>query len=213
MDMRSLHRALLLTTLLTSAACAPQQGGPVAADQPAPDRGHAKQPDPLTVTNAALGVYERVCLENPTRDAGRRAVLTRLGFREEPTATAAPFLHAGPGSVWLIPQPPPAEIPVAVVTRASGLQCQVMSPVAEPVAAVARFEATMRALSPAISGTWAVRKVGDRATLPNGSPGRTVSYLVSAPTAGGFGLAFVLTVRPSTPDGVALIATAAPARE
>jgi hypothetical protein len=203
----------LLTALLASAACAPQQGGPVVADTPASDRGRAKQPDPIVVSNVALGVYERVCLENPTRDADRRAVLTRLGFREEPTAAAAPFLHAGPGSVWLIPQPPPVEIPVAVVTRASGLQCQVMSPVAEPEVAVARFEATMRTLSPAISGAFALRKIRDGATLPDGSPGRSVSYFAGAPNPAGLGLAFVLTVRPSTPNGVALIATAAVARE
>jgi hypothetical protein len=203
---------MALTGILAFAACAARQGGPVVANDLTPEKGSSGQPDPIAVTNVALGVYERVCLENPTRDADRRAVLTRLGFREDPPGAAAPFLHAGPGSVWFIPQPQPVTMPVGVVTRASGVQCQVMSPVAEPSVAVARFEATMQALGPAINRAFALRKTRDSATLPDGSPGRSLSYFASA-GSGGPGLAFVLNVRPSTPNGIALIATAALARE
>lgn len=201
-----------LAILALVAGCAPGGGGPAAVAQPGATGPGA--PDRTVTTNVALGVFERVCVANPGSDAARRAAIASLGFREPPPFLAAPFL-AGPaagGTVWLRPDPPSVGVPVAVVTRTSGVPCQVLAPVADAGTAATRFTATMEALvSP---GRLNVRKIRDDAALPGGVPGRLLAYLAAPPSVSGVGLLFSMTARDSErPGGVALILTMSPARE
>ena len=135
-----------------------------------------------------------------------REWLQANGFHAAPPAFAAPFLRGTPGTAWLRADPAPVAVPLAVVTRSGGPQCEVMAPVADPEAAASSFQVLIAGLEqPGL----VVRKERDESSAPGGGPGRHLLYRVGVPPIEQGGFYFAMSARPPVPNGIALLMTAA----
>lgn len=157
------------------------------------------------VTEMAMGLFFATCMRSPTDEARVREWLQANGFRPAPPALAASFLRGTPGTAWLRSDPVPVAIPLAVVTRSGGSQCEVMAPVADPDAAAARFRGLMERLAPP---GLVVEKEIDESSAPGGGPGHFLLYRVGVPPVERGGVYFAMSARPPVPNGLALFMNA-----
>ncbi|HWL81097.1 MAG TPA: hypothetical protein VNR89_09095 [Roseomonas sp.] len=159
-------------------------------------------------TDLVMRIFLNLCIANPTDEGARRSWLQSNGFVLASPQFAAVHLTSGPGSVWLRPDPPSVGFPIIVVTRPSGMQCEIRSPLAAPELAAQKFNATVQSLA---MPSLVIRKDADEQTHPSGGPGRYVSFRVGAAPIEKGGFFFTMSARPPSPGGLALLVTAAPA--
>lgn len=197
--------SLLLSAPLVS--CATESNAPQGSNRSSPDASRASNRTGMTTT-LAMRVFRDLCIANPTNEDARRTWLQTMGFQMAPRQIASIHLTSGPGTVWMRPDPPPVGFPIAVVTRPSGVQCEIRSPLAEPDSAAREFTEVVQGLA---TPGLVIRKDADEQTHPAGGPGRYVSFRVGAAPIEKGGFHFTMSARPPATGGLALLITAAPA--
>ncbi|MFC0409178.1 NMCC_0638 family (lipo)protein [Roseomonas elaeocarpi] len=158
------------------------------------------------VTQAAMLVLRDACLANTLNKEAMDAWLALHLFRPASPLAAAQLTMGRPGSVWLSGEP---ALPFAVITRPSGISCQIMAPTADPEQAARLFRETVMSL--ARPNGLQVRQDADGTVDLGDQPGRRVAFRVGARPIerGGFNL--VLSATKPRPGGVALLITASAA--
>jgi hypothetical protein len=194
--------ALLLSAPLVS--CANSDKLAQAPDRSLPETKSAGDLTGMTVA-MAMRVFRDLCMANPTDEGARRSWLQTMGFQIASRQVAAMHLTSGAGTVWMRPDPPSAGFPLAVVTRSSGIQCEVRSPLAEPRLASTEFT---RIVQGTATPGLVIRKDADEQTAPGGGPGSFVSYRVGAAPIEKGGFIFGMSARPPVPGRIALLITA-----
>ncbi len=205
MRLRSAVLSLMLSGSLVS--CGTGSVAPQGTDRASAEAGQASDPTRMT-TALAIRVFRDLCMANPTREDARQVWLQKMGFQRVSAPLASVHLSAGPGTVWLRPDPAPVGFPIVVVTRPSGIQCEVRSPVAEPDSAAQAFaDAVQGIATPGL----VIRKDADSQSHPAGGPGRYVAFRVGAAPIEKGGFHFAMSARPPERGRLALLMTASPA--
>lgn len=206
--MRVLMAAVLVVVFGSLSASGGADTTATQRPMPSTSEGGAASERATNTTNLAMRVFGDLCIAHPTNEGARRSWLQSMGFQMVPSQIATAHLRSGPGTVWMRPDPPSVGFPIAVVTRPSGIQCEVRSPLAEPDLAAQRFKDIVQSLA---TPGLIIREDADRQTGPGGGHGRHVSFRVGAAPLERGGFHFTMSARPPVPGGLALLVTAAPA--
>lgn len=158
----------------------------------------------MLTTSAAQTLFGRICIATAGNEQAMQTLLSRIGFVPAPPTMASAFVEMSPGTAWLWADPAAASLPLAVVTRSTGVICQVMSPLAVPAQASVGFHDLMEGLR---SAGAVVRTERSLSVSPDGRPGAMSIYHVTMPRTGN-SFRYALSAREPVPGSVALLMTA-----
>jgi len=158
------------------------------------------------VTQATMLVLRDACLAKALNKEAVDGWLVQHLFRQAQPLATAQLTMGRPGTVWLSGEP---TLPFAVITRPSGIACQIMAPTADPEMAAQLFRETVTAL--ARPDGLQVRQDADGLVDLGGQTGRRIAFRVGGRPIerGGFNL--VLSATKPRPGAIALLITASAA--
>ena len=179
----------------------------LAAVVGAPVQAQMRSAGPLDrrgISRTADDLFRQVCIEQFGNPAAMQQALRQRGFNPAPPQDVARMQIDDPGQVWRWND---AKQPMLVVTRDTGVPCQLMAPFADVDESAARFRHTMAGLRrPGLT----VEAERDEPADLGGQPGRQVFFRVRPPPGTGESRLFALSVAVPRPGGVALTMTASP---
>ena len=156
------------------------------------------------ISRTADELFRQVCVERFGNPTAMGRVLEERGFRPAPPEAVARLPTGEPGQVWRWND---AKQPMLLVTRDTGVQCQLMAPFADAEESATRFRRTMEGLRrPGLE----VEVERDEPAELGGQPGRQVFLRIHPSASEGGSRLFALSVGVPRPGGVALMMTASP---